>query len=65
VPAPHPTPDRSSHPTIQSNPHFAEALGEYLARIKRKYAEAGRPTYTKLDLAQRLREDRLQDNPDQ
>jgi two-component system, NarL family, nitrate/nitrite response regulator NarL len=38
---------------------------EYLARIKRKYAEAGRPTYTKLDLAQRLREDRLQDNPDQ
>ncbi len=37
---------------------------EYLARIKRKYADAGRPTHTKLDLAQRLREDRLQDGLD-
>jgi len=33
---------------------------EYLARIKRKYTDAGRPTHTKLDLAQRLREDRRQ-----
>jgi two-component system, NarL family, nitrate/nitrite response regulator NarL len=32
---------------------------EYLERIKRKYRDAGRPTYTKLDLAQRLQEDRL------
>ncbi|MCB0910153.1 MAG: response regulator transcription factor [Propionibacteriaceae bacterium] len=32
---------------------------EYLERVKRKYAEAGRPTYTKLDLADRVREDRL------
>jgi hypothetical protein len=32
---------------------------EYLARIKRKYGDAGRPTHTKLDLAQRLQEDRL------
>lgn len=31
---------------------------EYLERIKRKYTEAGRPTYTKLDLAARAREDR-------
>jgi two-component system nitrate/nitrite response regulator NarL len=37
---------------------------EYLARIKRKYAEAGRPTHTKLDLAQRVREDRLQSGLD-
>ncbi|MEV6280215.1 response regulator transcription factor [Nocardia sp. NPDC051832] len=29
----------------------------YLSRIKAKYNEAGRPTYTKLDLAQRVRED--------
>jgi two-component system, NarL family, nitrate/nitrite response regulator NarL len=33
---------------------------EYLERVKRKYAEAGRPTYTKLDLADRVREDRLE-----
>lgn len=33
---------------------------EYLERIKRKYTEAGRPTYTKLDLASRAREDRLE-----
>ncbi len=32
---------------------------EYLERVKRKYAEAGRPAYTKLDLADRVREDRL------
>lgn len=31
---------------------------EYLERVKRKYSEAGRPTYTKLDLAARVREDR-------
>jgi DNA-binding NarL/FixJ family response regulator len=31
----------------------------YLERIKRKYAGAGRPTYTKLDLAARAREDGL------
>ncbi|MEV7087842.1 response regulator transcription factor [Streptomyces sp. NPDC093085] len=33
---------------------------EYLQRVKRKYTEAGRPAYTKLDLAQRVREDRLE-----
>jgi len=33
---------------------------EYLERVKRKYSEAGRPTRTKLDLANRLREDRLE-----
>lgn len=33
---------------------------EYLERVKRKYAEVGRPTYTKLDLAERVREDRLE-----
>lgn len=38
---------------------------EYLDRVKRKYAAVGRPTYTKLDLANRLREDRLdQSEPD-
>jgi two-component system nitrate/nitrite response regulator NarL len=29
----------------------------YLARVKAKYGDAGRPTYTKLDLADRVRED--------
>lgn len=33
---------------------------EYLARMKRKYEAVGRPAYTKLELAQRLREDRLE-----
>lgn len=33
---------------------------EYLERVKRKYTDAGRPTYTKLDLADRVREDRLE-----
>lgn len=33
---------------------------EYLERIKRKYTDAGRPTRTKLDLADRVREDRLE-----
>lgn len=32
----------------------------YLERVKRKYSEAGRPARTKLDLANRLREDRLE-----
>ncbi|MGC4779935.1 response regulator [Micromonospora chalcea] len=32
---------------------------EYLERVKRKYAEVGRPTRTKLELADRVREDRL------
>ncbi|MEV2242528.1 response regulator transcription factor [Micromonospora sp. NPDC049891] len=31
----------------------------YLDRVKAKYGEAGRPTYTKLDLANRAREDDL------
>jgi DNA-binding NarL/FixJ family response regulator len=31
----------------------------YLERIKQKYRSAGRPTYTKLDLAARIREDGL------
>jgi two-component system, NarL family, nitrate/nitrite response regulator NarL len=33
---------------------------EYLERIKAKYTAGGRPTYTKLDLADRAREDRLE-----
>lgn len=33
---------------------------EYLERVKRKYSDAGRPTRTKLDLANRLREDRFE-----
>jgi len=33
---------------------------EYLERVKRKYGDAGRPARTKLDLADRLREDRLE-----
>jgi DNA-binding NarL/FixJ family response regulator len=32
---------------------------QYLDRVKAKYAEAGRPTFTKLDLADRVREDGL------
>ncbi len=32
----------------------------YLERVKRKYGEAGRTTRTKLELAERLREDRLE-----
>ncbi|HEV3359078.1 MAG TPA: response regulator transcription factor [Pseudonocardiaceae bacterium] len=40
---------------------------EYLERIKRKYTDTGRPTRTKLDLVDRVREDRLElhglDNP--
>ncbi|MFD6225291.1 response regulator [Streptomyces sp. NPDC060232] len=32
---------------------------DYLDRVKAKYQQAGRPTYTKLDLAQRVREDSL------
>jgi two-component system, NarL family, nitrate/nitrite response regulator NarL len=31
----------------------------YLERIKRKYQSVGRPAYTKLDLAARVREDGL------
>lgn len=33
---------------------------EYLERVKRKYADSGRPAHTKLDLADRVREDRLE-----
>jgi hypothetical protein len=32
----------------------------YLDRVKEKYARAGRPTYTKLDLVARVREDGLE-----
>ncbi|MEU7909339.1 response regulator transcription factor [Actinoplanes sp. NPDC049118] len=32
---------------------------QYLDRVKAKYGDAGRPTYTKLDLADRVREDGL------
>jgi two-component system nitrate/nitrite response regulator NarL len=35
----------------------------YLDRVKAKYCEAGRPTFTKLDLAERVREDGLQRYP--
>ncbi|MEU1820448.1 response regulator transcription factor [Streptomyces roseifaciens] len=33
---------------------------DYLDRVKAKYQQAGRPTYTKLDLARRVREDSLE-----
>lgn len=33
---------------------------EHLRRLKAAYAEAGRPAHSKLDVAQRLREDRLE-----
>jgi len=32
---------------------------DYLDRVKAKYQQAGRPTYTKIDLARRVREDGL------
>ncbi|MCX4966589.1 response regulator [Streptomyces sp. NBC_00654] len=32
---------------------------DYLDRVKSKYQRAGRPTYTKIDLARRVHEDRL------
>ncbi|MEE1823684.1 helix-turn-helix transcriptional regulator [Streptomyces sp. BE20] len=32
---------------------------DYLGRVKAKYRAAGRPTHTKIDLARRVREDRL------
>lgn len=35
----------------------------YLDRVKEKYARVGRPTYTKLDLAARVREDGLDLDP--
>ncbi|MBG6135527.1 response regulator transcription factor [Longispora fulva] len=38
------------------SPHTAKA---YLDRVKDKYRQAGRPTWTKLDLANRAREDGL------
>jgi two-component system nitrate/nitrite response regulator NarL len=37
----------------------AATARKYLERVKEKYTAAGRPTYTKLDLAARLREDGL------
>ncbi|MEO3928210.1 response regulator [Micromonosporaceae bacterium B7E4] len=36
---------------------------QYLDRVKAKYCDAGRPTYTKLDLADRVREDGLHRYP--
>lgn len=36
-----------------------ETAKTYLDRVKAKYRDAGRPTYTKLDLANRVREDGL------
>jgi DNA-binding NarL/FixJ family response regulator len=35
----------------------------YLSRVKEKYLRAGRPAYTKLDLASRVREDDLGFSP--
>lgn len=45
---------------IGVRPRTAE---DYLNRIKTKYEEAGRPARTKLELAERLREDGLEDEP--
>ncbi|MER5890634.1 response regulator transcription factor [Streptomyces sp. NPDC001941] len=39
------------------SPHTAKY---YLDRVKEKYQEAGRPAYTKIDLARRVREDGLE-----
>jgi DNA-binding NarL/FixJ family response regulator len=39
-----------------------ETAKTYLERVKTKYHGVGRPTYTKLDLADRVREDQLDDN---
>ena len=36
---------------------------DYLDRVKAKYREAGRPAYTKIDLAVRVREDDLDSEP--
>ncbi|MFJ8209272.1 response regulator [Streptomyces sp. NPDC096033] len=36
----------------------------YLDRVKEKYQQAGRPAYTKTDLARRVREDALDTGPD-
>ncbi|MCX4745754.1 response regulator transcription factor [Kitasatospora sp. NBC_01287] len=36
---------------------------DYLDRVKAKYQRAGRPTYTKTDLAHRVREDGLEHEP--
>jgi two-component system nitrate/nitrite response regulator NarL len=47
--------------TLQSAAHVAGVRAgtakEYLDRIKAKYSAAGRPAHTKIDLAQRARED--------
>ena len=41
----------------------ARTAEDYLNRIKKKYEEAGRPARTKLEFAERLREDGLEDEP--
>ncbi|MFJ8472349.1 response regulator [Kitasatospora sp. NPDC094011] len=41
-------------------PHTAK---DYLDRVKAKYRQVGRPTYTKIDLAARVREDGLGEGP--
>jgi two-component system nitrate/nitrite response regulator NarL len=41
-----------------------ETARTYLERVKAKYQDLGRPTYTKLDLANRVREDALGGNVD-
>jgi hypothetical protein len=45
---------------IGVSPRTAE---DYLNRIKKKYEDVGRPARTKLELAQRLREDGLEGEP--
>ncbi|MFF4983900.1 LuxR C-terminal-related transcriptional regulator [Streptomyces sp. NPDC001046] len=42
------------------SPHTAKY---YLDRVKEKYQQAGRPTYTKIDLAARVREDGWTEGP--
>lgn len=41
----------------------ARTAEDYLNRVRKKYEEAGRPARTKLELAQRFREDGLEDEP--
>lgn len=45
-----------------TDPSLSSALlaaGAYLKRVKEKYQQVGRPAYTKLELALRVREDNL------
>lgn len=40
-----------------------ETIADYVSRIRRKYAEAGRPAHSRIDLYKRALEDGILDNP--